>query len=60
MTEYQKAKQEIIKALRALDKAATALRDSYEFNNPGDMFHSSTVADYKRITTAAEILNKIY
>ena len=58
MTNYERAQAELIKALKALDRAATLIGDTPEYNDRNGIFHAQTVSQYNRIVTASQIINE--
>ena len=58
MTNYERAQAELIKALKALDRAATLIGDTTEYNDCNSIFHAQTVNQYNRIVTASQIINQ--
>ena len=58
MTNYERAQAELIKALKALDRAATLIGDTPEYNDRNSIFHAQTVSQYNRIVTASQIINE--
>lgn len=57
--KHIKAKEQITKALKALEAAAELIGDTHEYNTPSDIFHGSTVKAYNNIITASLILNEV-
>ena len=57
--KHIKAKEQITKALKALEAAAELVADTHEYNTSNDIFHGSTVKAYNDIITASLILNEV-
>lgn len=59
MNEYTKAQKEIIKALRAINNAATLFESMPEYTNNSSVFHADIVSKYNRLITCAITLNGV-
>jgi hypothetical protein len=57
--KHIKAKEQITKALKALEEASELVADTHEYNTSSDIFHASTVKAYNDIVTASIILNEV-
>lgn len=57
--KHIKAKEQITKALKALEAAAELVADTQEYSTKSDIFHASTVKAYNDIVTASIILNEV-
>ena len=57
--KHIKAKEQIEKALKALEAAAALVSDTIEYTTSSDIFHGSTVKAYNDIVTASSILNEV-
>ena len=57
MTNYEIAQKEIVKALRAIDKAAELIADMPEYTDSKSIFHAQAVSQYNHLITAAHNLN---
>ena len=57
--KHIKAKEQITKALKALEAAADLVSDTIEYTTASDIFHGSTVKAFNDITTASLILKEV-
>jgi len=58
MTNFEKAQNEITKALRALNNAAELIENTPEYRDRASVFHAQEVSRYNHIITAALTLNE--
>lgn len=56
--KHIKSKEQIVKALKALEEAARLVSKTYEYNEKSDVFHDETVNVYNKIITASLMLNE--